>query len=76
MGQLTRRESAEPGRFASEILSKNLGSFITGLGTGAGEVPVRVFVGEVSNRMVGIAVAEQAARGRAAGSIVSSLIIH
>jgi RHS repeat-associated protein len=60
---------------ASEILSKPIASFITRIGAGAGEIPIRIFVGKAGGRLVGIAIADQAVGAVTKGQIVTSLII-
>jgi RHS repeat-associated protein len=61
---------------ASEILNKPIASFIERIGAGAGEIPVRLFVGQVEGRVIGVAIADQAVGAVARGTIVTILSIH
>lgn len=60
---------------ATDILSNPIASFVTRIGTGAGETAVRVFVGQSGGRLVGVAIADQAAGAVAKGQIVTTLIL-
>ena len=60
---------------ASAILSRPIALFIRTIGTGAGEVGARLYVGAVGRNLIGVAIAEGAAGGYQAGDIVSILII-
>jgi RHS repeat-associated protein len=60
---------------AREILSNPIASFVTRIGTAAGETAVRVFVGQSSGRLVGVAIADEAAGAVAKGQIVTTLIL-
>lgn len=55
----------------AEILSKPLASFIARIGVAEGEVAVRVFVGKVEGKLVGVALAEQAVGSVAKGGLVT-----
>lgn len=60
---------------AGEILSHPVASFVTRIGTGSGETAVRVFVGRSGGKLVGVAIADQAAGAVAKGQIVTTLIL-
>ena len=59
----------------SEVLNHPITSFITRIGAGEGEVPVRLFVGQVQGKLVGVALADQAVGSVAKGGLVTIKIL-
>jgi RHS repeat-associated protein len=60
---------------ASEVLSNPFASFITWIGAGAGEIPVRLFVGSVGGGSIGVGIADQAVGAVAKGAIVTIKVL-